>query len=382
MEGKKLIMGVIGSSNKENEHRIPIHPAHMEGIPKALRERIYFETDYAKRFHTTDSELKNLFGGVMSREELFAKCDIILLPKPTEADFKSFRQGQILWGWPHCVQGEPITQLGIDNKMTFIAWEAMFMWKGEVRDLHIFHKNNELAGYCSALHALELAGITGHYGLPAKVAVISFGSVGRGAIHALKGMGYHDITLFTQRPAYGLSGPIPAIKHKQFRQAEPSKADAVVLGETEPLPMTDELAKYDIIVNAILQDTDNPLMFITNSDLEKLKPGTLIIDVSCDLGMGFEFARPTSFEEPAFSLGEGITYYAVDHSPTYKWNSASFEISAALVPFIEAVMGGPVSWNEEPVIQKSIEIQDGIIQNPKILSFQNRFKQYPHKKQE
>lgn len=374
-----LTMGVIGSSNKENEYRIPIHPSHMQKIPENLRERIFFETGYGGRFNKSDKEIEKLFAGVMSRKELFEKCDIILLAKPTEKDFQYFREGQILWGWPHCVQGESITQLGIDNKMTFIAFEAMFRWKKEARDLHIFHKNNELAGYCSVLHALQLRGITGDYGAQAKVALISFGSVGRGAIHALKGRGYHDITLFTQRPGYALAGPIPSIKHKQFRQGENN--NAVVLRDSGPVPMADELADYEIIVNAILQDTDNPMIFIKNDDLGKMKPGSLIIDVSCDLGMGFEFAKPTSFEQPVFQVGQSITYYAVDHSPTYLWDSASFEISASLVLFIETVMGGPESWEKNETIRRAIEIENGVILNPKILSFQNRSKEYPHPKQ-
>ena len=90
---EKLVMGVIGTSNKENEFRIPIHPKHMEKIPKQLRERIYFEDDYAKKFHMSKEKLNELFAGTLRRNELFVKCDIILLAKPTDADFPSFREG-------------------------------------------------------------------------------------------------------------------------------------------------------------------------------------------------------------------------------------------------------------------------------------------------
>ena len=55
-------------------------------------------------------------------------------------------------------------------------------------------------------------------------------------------------------------------------------------------PFIDELAEVDIIVNGILQDTDNPFMFVSKGQDAMLKPRTLIIDVSCDLGMGFWFA--------------------------------------------------------------------------------------------
>ena len=69
------------------------------------------------------------------------------------------RAGQTLWGWPHCVQDRELTQLAIDRRLTLIAFEAMNHWtRDNAVGLHVFHKNNELAGYCSVLHALQLVG--------------------------------------------------------------------------------------------------------------------------------------------------------------------------------------------------------------------------------
>ena len=135
---------------------------------------------------------------------------------------------------------------------------------------------------------------------------------------------------------------------------------------------------HDIIVNCTLQDTDAPEMFLTDADLPNVAPGSLIIDVSCDEGMGFSWARPTSFAQPTFVVGDNVTYYAVDHSPSYLWNSATWEISRALLPFVGAVLGGPEAWDGEPTIGRAIEVRDGIIQNPAILTFQARDPQHPH----
>lgn len=93
--------------------------------------------------------------------------------------------------------------------------------------------------------------------------------------------------------------------------------------------------------------------------------------------MGFWCAKPTSFEHPMFEVA-GKFYYSVDHSPSYYWNSASWEISEALLPFLPIVIGGPNKWEKNKTISKAIEICNGVIQNPKILSFQNREKEYPH----
>jgi alanine dehydrogenase len=76
---------------------------------------------------------------------------------------------------------------------------------------------------------------------------------------------------------------------------------------------------------------------------------------------------------------EGKFYYSVDHSPSYYWNSASWDISDALLPFLPIVMKGRKAWENDKTISKAIEINSGIIQNQKIISFQKRNKEYPYK---
>ena len=378
MNEKLLTLGVVGTALKEDEKRAPLDPAHLPLIDEKLRQHIYMETGYGERFGVDDDTLASQVAGLMSREELFANCDIILLPKPVEADFPYFREGQILWGWPHCVQGEAITQVGIDKKMTLIAWEAMNLWRNDKWQLHIFQKNNELAGYCSVLHALQLKGMTGCYGPAKRIAVISFGATARGAVFSLLGQGYQDIVVFTQRPYYGLSNQIPGVEYQNFGRPNDDSHKAVVETPDGDVPMSEVLAEFDIIVNCIFQDTERPLLYIEGDEINLLSSDTLIVDVSCDAGMGFDFARPTSFADPIFTVGNGITYYAVDHSPSYLWRAATYEISQALLSFIEPVMQGKAGWQTDPTIYRAIEIENGVIQNPAILSFQNRAEAYPH----
>ncbi len=120
------------------------------------------------------------------------------------------------------------------------------------------------------------------------------------------------------------------------------------------------------------------MTFLQTEDLAAFRPGTLIVDVSCDEAMGFSWAIPTTFEEPMFKVGGHVDYYAVDHSPSYLWNSATWEISEALLPFLETVLSGPSAWADDETITRAIEIRDGRIVNPAILAFQGRSPEYPH----
>jgi alanine dehydrogenase len=120
-------------------------------------------------------------------------------------------------------------------------------------------------------------------------------------------------------------------------------------------------------------------MFVTKEELDVFPRGTVFVDVSCDERMGFEWARPTTFADPMFEVG-GHYYYAVDHSPSFLWNSATWEVSDALLPHVGTVMAGPDAWAADQTIGRAIEIRDGLILNPRILSFQNRSPEFPHEK--
>jgi len=71
--------------------------------------------------------------------------------------------------------------------------------------------------------------------------------------------------------------------------------------------------------------------------------------------MGFSWARPTSFV-----VGPNVTYYAVDHRPSYLWDSVTWQRQA------------------DQTVRRAIEILDGTVLNPKIPPVQNRRTQYPH----
>lgn len=372
-------IGVIGKSLKENEKRVPIHPDHIKQIAKKTRKQITFEKGYGKRFGMDDKTLAKLSSGkVASREEILTNFDCVIIPKPLKKDLSKMREGTIVFGWPHCVQQKDITQVSIEKKLTLIAWEEMFIWskKGE-KNMHIFYKNNEIAGYAGVNHALSLRGITGHYGNSIKAAVISFGSVSRGAIYALQGQGIRDITVYTSRPSTEVKDQLPGIIFKQMK-CNKSGNMFVIESSGNMRTFSEELANVQIIVNGTIQDVNHPKMFIPKNESDKLMEGTVIIDISCDEGMGFWCAKPTSFENPMFEVNDKF-YYSVDHSPSWYWNSASWEISEAIIPFLPIVISGPNIWGKNKTISNAIEINNGIIQNPKILSFQNREEEYPHK---
>jgi alanine dehydrogenase len=373
-----LDLGVVGTSSKENEYRLPLHPEHLSGLDADLRARITLEQGYGERFGVSDRALSDLVAGVAPREQLLVQSDVVVLPKPQHADLRLLGEGSVLWGWPHCVQDPELTQLAIDRRLTLIAFEAMNHWTrdGNV-GLHVFHKNNELAGYCSVLQALQLTGRTGDYGRRLTAVVIGFGATARGAVTALNAHGVHDVTVLTTRGVAAVGSPIHSVRILQFDHDPDEPHLSHVITERGRVPVAQFLSEHDIVVNCTLQDTAAPLTYLSTDDVALFRPRSLIVDVSCDEGMGFEWARPTTFDDPMFRVGD-VDYYGVDHSPSYLWDSATWENSLALIPFLRPVLSGPASWDADETLSRAIEIRDGHVVNPAILAFQGRAAEHPY----
>lgn len=375
----EMTFGVVGTSRKVDERRVPIHPEHLARLPETVRRRLIFEEGYGAPFGIKDSDISAQTGGVAARRELLADLGTVIIAKPLVEDLKELREGGVLWGYLHCAQQRAFTQTAIDRRQTLIAFEDMFVWgpDGQI-GRHTFYKNNEMAGYCAVLHALQLKGIDGHYGDQRKTIILSFGAVSRGAIYALKAHGFRDITICIQRPDHEVREEVLDCHYVRIVAGDDGKSRmSIIEHDGSKRPLTDLISESDIIINGSFQEPNNPIMFVTEEERSCLKRGCLIIDVSCDEGMGFYFAKPTTFKDPMFEV-DGVDYYAVDHTPSYLWESASRSISAALVVYVPAVLAGRDGWQNNETIRRAMNIDAGVIQKPDILSFQKRQPNYPH----
>jgi N5-(carboxyethyl)ornithine synthase len=372
-------IGVIGTSKKEDERRVPIHPDHLIRLPQHVRTKLIFETGYVVPFDISDEDIAARSGGIASRKSILSDIGSVIIAKPVLSDLKEMKAGGMIWGYPHCEQQQEITQTAIDRKLTLIAFEDMFVWTPTgAMGRHTFYKNNEMAGYCAVIHALQLKGIDGHYGNQRKVIIFSFRAVSRGAIYALKAHGFRDITICIQRPDHEVREEVLDVTYTRIEKGQSGEPRLKVVDhDGSERPLLDLINETDIIINGTYQDTNDPIDFVLEDEKENLKRGSLIIDVSCDEGMGFYFAKPTTFKNPMFTVAN-VDYYAVDHTPSYFWESASRSISAALIVHLEAVLEGSSSWHQNATLRNAININKGVIVKEGILNFQNREEAYPH----
>ncbi len=110
MQQTPSTIGIIGTSRKPDERRVPVHREHLPRLPQSVRRKLVFETGYGAPFNIPDSVIAAQSGGVASRGELLAESDIVVIAKPVPADLQELREGGVLCGYVHCAQQRAITQ--------------------------------------------------------------------------------------------------------------------------------------------------------------------------------------------------------------------------------------------------------------------------------
>ena len=311
------------NSHKNGEKRIALLPKDIAALNHP--EHLFFEKNYGSDLNISDIEYAALGCQIVSRE-VALRQDIICDPKIGYAPFlKDLHVGQTIFGWVHAVQSKEVTDTLLANKLTAYAWEDMYE-----DNRHSYWRSNELAGEAAVMHAYQLNGIMPY---DTKVALIGRGNTARGAQRILMGLGA-DVRVYDRR------------QEKLFRK---------------------EMHEFDVIVNAVLWDTTREDHLIYRTDLKHLKPGTMIIDVSCDENGGVESTIPTSLKHPIYEL-DGVVHYAVDHTPTIFYRSASSAISKETAKYLDDL----VENRPNPILEKALIVKNGQIIDERINEFQDR----------
>jgi len=312
-------------SRKENEFRRAILPGDLRAMRNPAR--CFIERGFGEPLGVTDAEYERAGARAAGREEVLSK-DVVCNPKGLDPDMiPLLKPGATLFGWVHAVQGKEITDVLVERRMTAIAWEDMF----EDGRLHVFWRNNEIAGEAAVIHAAQFSGR-----LPYEwnAAILGRGNCARGAFRILEKMGAR-VAIYP--------------KERMFK-------------------LRDEVERYDVIVNALLWDVFDTRLVLSAADIKRMQKGSMIIDVSCDSeGMCIETTHPTTIEDPVF-VREGVIHYAVDHTASLFCRSATGAISAAAAPYLDLI----IEDTPNAVLEKATAVKNGKILDERIRRFQNR----------
>ena len=318
-------MGFI-ISHKKGERRRALLPEQVSSLN--FSGNLFFEKDYGESVNIPDNAYIEAGAHIVSREEALA-CDIITDVKLGDADYlETLSDNKILFGWAHAVQKTDFASMALNHCHTVIAWEEIYE-----DGRYFLYRNREIAGEAAVMHAFRYCGKMPY---DTRVAILGNGQTAKGALRVLHGL-----------------GATVDVYPKKFERL-----------------FIQKMYEYDVLINCVMWDTSRTDRIIYREDLKKMKPGTMIIDVSCDPNLEIETSHPTSIDDPIY-VEEGVIHYAVDNTPAMYPITVSKVLSKELASYIDILISKDI--DEYPAnLKKAVQIRNGHIEDERINEFRKR----------
>jgi len=280
---------------------------------------------------------------VIQRSELVAK-----ISRPTPDELALCRPGTAVMAFYHlAVADRALVEALAAREVTAIGCEVIQQDTGR---LPVLAGISEIAGQMTApIAAHLLRSSSGGRGIllggtpgvpPARVAIIGAGSVGSAAARTAVAAGARVMAF--------------DIEHRKLRRVlEHVRGVETCLADEDAI--ADAVAAADVVIGATLVAGTRAAHVVSRGMVERMKPGSAVIDVSIDQGGCFETSRPTNLGEPTFSY-KGVTHFCVPNFTADLGRASSVAISQGMLPYLMLI----AEKGAEAAIDSCAELARGV----------------------
>ena len=349
---KRMIIG-IPKEIMNNEFRVSLTPAGAYQLTKQGHE-VLVETSAGMGSGFSDDDYKEVGATICSREEVFAKANLIVKVKEyLESEYQYLREDQMVFTYLHIANNEPFAKALLDSKTTAVAYETVVSKRNT---LPLLTPMSEVAGRMSVqigAHMLQkangglgvlLGGVPGV--MPAEVVIIGGGIVGFNAARIASGLGaqVHVFDVNAERMAYideVSNGSIHTIYNNEYN-------------------LRLALKTADLVIGAVLIPGAKTPKIVTEDMVQSMKPGSAIVDVAIDQGGCIETCdHTTSHDDPTFEK-YGVLHYSVPNIPGAVPRTSTIALSNATLPYIERLANkGLDALREDEGFMKGLNTYQG-----------------------
>ena len=315
---------------KNHEYRVAITPA---GVHELIvhGHQVVIEETAGIGSSITDEEFVAAGAKILSTaDEVWGQADLILKVKePIAEEYPRMREGQVLFTYLHLAADKPLTEELIKRKVTGIAYETVQAVDGS---LPLLAPMSEVAGRLApqvGAHTLMRAqggrgvlmgGVSGVYA--AKVVVIGAGVSGMHAATTATGM-HAEVALLD-------------LNIERLRQADRIYQGHMQTVASNRYEIERACLAADMVIGAVLVPGAKAPTLVTNELVSRMKPGSVLVDISIDQGGCFEDSRPTTHADPTYEVHNSVFYCvanmpgAVPHTSTYALTNVTLPYAVAL----------------------------------------------------
>lgn len=347
---KKSIFIGIPKERNNDENRIPVIPNSIRTLV-GYGHRVLVESEAGLKSNYTDHDFSEAGAEIEQDSEKVFKSQIIIKASPPSLEeIEMMTVGAVLIS-PIILPKMTEAYLIALKKKRIIAI-AMEYLEGEKGSFPIVRIMSEIAGMASVMTAAELLSygqggrgilLGGVSGVPpAKVVILGAGVVAEFATKTALGLGA-SVRIFDNDIS-----KLMRIQSLVGRNLHTSTFNPVYLGY--------QLMSADVVIGAIHSKTGRSPILVTEEMVMKMKPGSVIIDVSIDQGGCIETSEVTDHKNPTVTK-HGVIHFGVPNIASKVPRTASSAISNIITPLI--VRTGDFG-SMESLINRGIGIRNGV----------------------
>lgn len=339
---------------KNHEYRVGLTPAGAHALV-AAGHGVLIERDAGTRVGFPDSAYAAAGATLAdSAAQIYARADMIVKVKELQpAEYALARAGQILFCYHHFAPNPQLAAAMIERGTSCVAYETVTDAGG---GLPLLAPMSRIAGRLAPqMGAWSLQMANGGSGVllggvpgvpPAKVLIIGAGSVGANAAQIAVGMGA-EVTVFDQGTA-------------RLESLDRLYRGRIKTCVNEPLTLADHIADADMVIGAVLIPGKLTPRLITRALLRRMRPGSVLVDVSIDQGGVAQTSRPTTHTDPIY-IEEGVVHYCVGNMPGACARTATLALTQSSLPYAAqlADLGLRAALLRDSGLQQGLEIHLG-----------------------
>jgi len=312
---------------KNHEYRVAMTPAGVHELVRGGHE-VYVQESAGVGSAIPDADFIAAGATILpTADEVWAAGELILKVKePVAEEYHRMRKGQVLFTYLHIAASRECTDALLESGITAIAYETVQLPDGS---LPLLAPMSEVAGRMApqvGAHHLQrdgggrgvlMGGVSGVYA--AKVVVLGAGVSGANAAAIALGM-QAEVLLVDKNVA-------------RLRQA-----DAIYQGHLQTVASNSyeverAVIDADLVIGAVLVPGAKAPTLVSNDLVSRMKPGSVLVDISIDQGGCFEDSHPTTHADPTYLVHDSL-FYCVANMPGAVPHTSTFALTNVTLPYV------------------------------------------------
>ena len=300
---------------------------------------------------------------VSTGKDVFDQADLIAKVKePQTEEYELIRSGQMLFTYFHFAASESLTTAMIESGASCFAYETLRDQRGR---LPLLTPMSEVAGRMSIQQGAKylerpqmgrgilLGGVPGV--APAHITILGGGVVGANAAKIAAGF-QADVAILD----------VNLDRLRYLDDVMPANVNCLYSDRHQ---IVEQLERADLVIGSVLIPGAKAPQLVRQDDLQRMKTGSVVIDVAVDQGGCIETSRPTTHSDPTYII-DGIVHYCVANMPGAVGRTSTFALCNATLPWISrlAEIGAQKATDFGGPLREALNIHHGRVKNAAVAS--------------